>query len=281
MEIIFYNKEKSINFLKNSDEFINYIKNTDELTFKEKTGVKEGRIRTKISNIENYLYLIRDFSKKEKDYVTNIINSLPKQPMILNKWIFIKVSDRLEKGWPFTIEDTIVITNKFLRGSSIEELRYTLSHEKIHNLQWMYPNYFYSIYKLYGFDTIPVSNLNRVVIYSNPDGLQTSNNSWFYNYKNLYLVPVMTYHDNTIKKESLPIKIDYKRQIGSLYSNDSYKTEPILTKIFPECDRSQCYHPHEIFADLGARYILNGHLKTKLINNFFNDLSEFIFQTVL
>jgi len=53
-------------------------------------------------------------------------------------WKFAKVSDDIELGYPHTLEDTIVLSPKFLETPE-DQMMITLLHEKIHIYQRRYP----------------------------------------------------------------------------------------------------------------------------------------------
>ena len=112
MEIIFYNSQDAITFLQNSVEFITYLKNTNSKTLPEKTGSTE-------LNINTYLNRVKDFTTNEIIHIKKIINNLPNSALISDTWNLIKVSNNLEKSWPFTIENTIVVTSLFLKQSNM------------------------------------------------------------------------------------------------------------------------------------------------------------------
>ena len=135
MNITFLNKEQARDYLYYSDSFKDYYNNTDTRTLKMKTG-KSNR------SINNYLDKLRNFSSREVDIITQCIKSLPKNSLNIADWRFIKFSNSIEKGWPFTIDNSIVVTSDFINYSDKKDLKYTLCHERIHILQFLFPKIF-------------------------------------------------------------------------------------------------------------------------------------------
>ena len=193
----------------------------------------------------------------------------------MGNWYFIKISSQLNNGWPFTVGNKIIISSECLSQSETS-LRYTLSHERIHTLQWTYPKLFDKVINQLGFINGKVNIDKEIVNFLNPDGLQLES-SYIFRYHHKYYLPLMILENDDIIKKSFQVKRDGDN--FSLIKPYKYKnTEDILGKKFNDCDIHQSYHPNEILADTGAHYILgNHHIKNKIILQFFKELSNLIF----
>ena len=152
---ISYNKLDT-DLLQDLEKYINlFTKN--ETIFKTKNNIKILN-RKVILNfyIKNMLY----FSDEEK-YIIRIyvkyIDDITKKYKLFYKtpWNFIKISHKLEKSMPFTLNKYIFISDKFLKRAKLSlKNNYkflgicdTLIHEKIHVIQRIIPNIFNNFYK--------------------------------------------------------------------------------------------------------------------------------------
>lgn len=88
---------------------------------------------------EHYLSNIVEFTKEEKIYIAKMVKQVDDIPNILPgfhsiPWKFAKVNNNIENGWPHTLKDVIVFTNKNVTSSLA-----TYIHEKIHVYQRLFP----------------------------------------------------------------------------------------------------------------------------------------------
>ncbi len=96
------------------------------------------------SCITNYCDNIKDFTKEQKDYLSQLcdmVNNKIKKYSKLSKlnWKFCKFNINIENGYPHTHSDIIFISDKFFKFN-INENMITLLHELIHIYQRLYPN---------------------------------------------------------------------------------------------------------------------------------------------
>lgn len=267
MEIIFLDREDGISFLGTSKVFLNYFNNLDYRTLPKKTGNSN-------IDINHYLDNIVNFSEANKKLITKIIKTLLPHPLVYGKWEFVKIDPKIELGWPFTIENKIIVSDNIL-GEYNNHLLYTLAHERIHTLQYKYPSLFEEVINNMGFIYLPIKiDPNFITNYLNPDGMQLSKKSYAYLYKENFYVPLMILENNSIKKYSYKIRYNKK----GYYLDSNKKDIKHLTKLFGDCDHGQCYHPNEILADVGGNYILGKKINNTVILGFLDHLTDYVFK---
>jgi len=280
MNITFLTKTEARDYLYYSDTFKEYYNNTDTRTLKTKTG-KANR------SINNYLDKLQNFTENEINTITNVIRKLPKNPLNIADWKFIKFSNSIEKSWPFTIDNAIVVTSDFINYSDNKDLRYTLCHERIHILQFLFPKFFNDFIRDdMGFKMIKLKNHliddTRFINYSNPDGLQTKNKSWIYKVGNKNFIPLLLLESGEVVKKGLRIKI--KNGVGEIVNprDDFNNTIAYFSQKYPYLSGSHLYHPDEILADYGSKFILGYRVildnKDSNLYHFFERLKDFYFR---
>lgn len=229
----------------------------------------------------------KKWSSNEQKMVTNHINRVieifeQNQFTNINKlpWKLIKLSSDLEWGYPFTLQDTILIPDNEIEFAKMENntafndtafndaLIETLIHEIIHIYQKANPdivNKFYT--KQWNWIksnhiTIPHDYKSRFV--HNPDGMDNTSWIWLcpnskeYIFQSLYLKPI-------IKDQQLNDKIIEMRWILTSEDQLSGKTTFTLQQNVKHVvclennvgGNNHMYHPHEMMAYLGTKHLIN------------------------
>lgn len=264
MNIIFYNKIEAQQKLKESNIFKTYIDNINPVTSYTKTN----KI---VCSINTYLRKLENFTAEEKEKILKTLNSVDNCSIVNSKWEFVKLSTQIEKGWPFTVDNMIVLNRDVIK-SSFPRLKYTLCHEKIHTLQAKFPIYFNKFIESIGYQYITIKGINKVNNYVNPDALQIEGNCWVLNHYGELLVPLMIMSNNRIYKKLFKI---YKNR---LITESSIESIPIMSRKYPDAEPNHCYHPNEVLADIGARYLLRiRELKDRKFTDFFDGLNTLKF----
>ena len=178
-EIITYNK-LNINLCSALYKYISKF-NLNEIKFKTNNNILTNN-KKKVYKF--YLNNIINFTKSDKiilkKYIYILENKYLQKYYIFKKykWNFIKISNKLEKSMPFTLDKYIFISNNFIKQLKNNKLiKYyciILLHEKIHILQRFHKNIFKLFYINYlKFSYYPFITLNKYwerKILSNPDG---------------------------------------------------------------------------------------------------------------
>ncbi len=220
-----------------------------------------------ISNINSYKKLYKDgykdFTDVEKDLLislTNTLNeSLKQTPKLYSiPWKFAKIDFNLEKGFPHTHSDTIVLSNNFfaLEEKSMIE---TLLHEKIHVYQRLYPLQTYNLISSWN-----ISVIDRIENYkqarNNPDI-----NNFIYAYKDKAFLQI---YNSDHPKDISDSTVVY-------YNPPDNNEKHAITKHdlnIPEVV-TQFEHPYEIMATLIPKIILYNYQEP---SNFMNSTMEWI-----
>ena len=279
---ISYNKLDT-DLLQDLEKYINlFTKN--ETIFKTKNNIKILN-RKVILNfyIKNMLY----FSDEEK-YIIRIyvkyIDDITKKYKLFYKtpWNFIKISHKLEKSMPFTLNKYIFISDKFLKRAKLSlKNNYkflgicdTLIHEKIHVIQRIIPNIFNNFYKrelnsIY-LPKIELSNYWKKKHIKNTDGL---NIICAYFYKGDMYLPLLLFNHKTRNMKQIAIKLYRKNE--KYYSTKTYMNINNFAPLTIYPFDVSTYHPNEITADIIPKLILNTS-NNRFINNKFNKLLKYI-----
>jgi len=165
-------------------------------------------------------------------------------------WKFIKMDHRLEWGFPHTIEDYIVLSDKFLEKMSsglqtpstgfFIKCTGTLIHEQIHVLQRKHPDWFRKLYLSWGFRQTPVyipPEIERKLLI-NPDGLSRN---WVIEVKGKRYLPLSMVKNHQLvlgEIESINGR-DMVTKLSQSQIDDYFKSIP---------SKRQAYHPNEISA---------------------------------
>jgi hypothetical protein len=170
-------------------------------------------------------------------------------------------------GMPFTLGDAILIPENLFK-IPLKSLIQILCHEQHHVLQRQYINQFnYFTSKYLKFQQVEITNLPKNQ-FINPDGLQVSKKTYIIKIKKYWYCPLLILTNNGLQKILYRVDLNNSR----LFKD---KTIPFssLNALFPTCPPSQLYHPNEILAELGAKYMLEKSSGDINIDKFFKNLS--------
>ena len=106
-----------------------------------------------------------NFTEADKFKINNVLNSLKKRIMnfnnknntnfpVMKTWNLIKISSDIDWGFPYTIDNYIVISDDFITNVSKKQMLSTLFHEQFHIYQRKYPIIFKKLYSKWNFQYI-------------------------------------------------------------------------------------------------------------------------------
>ena len=252
----YYGSSSNINNMRNIAKKI-YVKNTINFTEVDKF---------KLNNILNSLNRrIIDFNKKNN---TNI--------PVMKTWNLIKISSDMDWGFPYTIDNYIVISDDFITNGLTEQMLSTLFHEQFHIYQRKYPIIFKKLYSQWNFKYIKNFKLPSKIddyIITNPDA---PNNDYIFKInKNNYLLPILILdknnNDNHLSKCIFLKKNKNSLQIKSLKLVNLKDIPKYFARFYKI---HQNYHPNEIFANLMSKIVFQKlelrNYDYKLIKKFFD-----------
>lgn len=186
------------------------------------------------------------FTDSEKDILdkcitraNNILIDFPKIQQ--TPWNFAKVHSSIENGFPHTLGNIIVLSERVFTYS-IEDLTKTLIHEKIHVVQRTYPFDFIHLYDKIGFKKtkdISRHDLAR----ANPDI-----DNYLYVYEKTHQVPMQLY------TSKYPSSIAESVAKLVMFDGSSEEATPRALGL-PQDIRCQLEHPNEITACLIAEML--------------------------
>ena len=240
------NFQSSNNFI----SFAEFTRTIDKSPFFVRMSPVDLYARGVVSKNEyktKYINAFVEFTPAEKtrlDRLTSQTNFAPTIP-----WKFAKVKDTIEHGFPHTLEDLIVLSDKSLSFDDIS-LTETLIHEKVHVFQRRHEPYVKNIIARWGFHAVP-PHVRHPLHRNNPDLPE----------ENYALTPgtvIMQLYNS-----SHPASItDSKPCIISLQSNE---VRPFYNPgLFPSYVQ-QLEHPYEIMATIIAHEYMNPSYQTPLL----------------
>jgi len=136
----FINPTEGTEYLKNLEEFNYYIRNTPKEQY---SFISDGLLNENNTEEEYrkfYLSQLRPWLTIEISKINKGLIQLYKETDYYKRtwdtpWRFIKFSDKLEGGMPFTLGNVIMMPEKIINREIDEEYLETLLHEKMHILQ--------------------------------------------------------------------------------------------------------------------------------------------------
>lgn len=243
----------------------------------------------------SYHSQLQPLTVPEAGWITNCVRLIPTNPIIPVRfpWKFIRTTDKLEEGMPYTLGDTIFLPPGLTTPQSMPEYRvaHTLAHEWMHLLQRRYPKFHRSfIIRHMKFNEVSVVgdwNLGKYHLYSNPDGLQTKDRSWIFTVDNKWYLPLLlssvssadTSGQISLSKKSVVVIPEVSVGPITRVSSSGKLVDNIHTTLadrFHSCPHHNLYHPHEILAELGADYLMESTCGSILFDRFFQRLGRLI-----
>jgi hypothetical protein len=240
------------------------------------------------TTVRRYTQLLHPMVATEQAWIRYCLSKIPTCPLtnLYLTWKFIGTSDTLEAGMPYTIGEVIFLPPSFTvkNYTPAPTVTHTLCHEWIHVLQRKFPfTHYQFITRVMGFRRVRVMGswkLGKYQVYSNPDGLQLPTGAWVFadDRSNWYLPLLLTVPPkDQLHKLSLQVKFTSKTSsqvisTGRLVNNIT----PVLGNRFRKCPSNHLYHPHEILAELGADYLMDGTTGSKRFDGFYQTLGEHV-----
>lgn len=253
-EIIKTPKNPKIEFI--DQDYFNYI--VDNAQYFNRMNELD-LIARDASNINSYKKLYKDGYKGFSDMERNILISLTNKLNDILKdkckniysipWKFAKLDYNLEKGYPHTHSDVIVLTTVFFGLDKLIMLE-TLLHEKIHVYQRLYPLYTQNLISLWNFKLIDRFE-NYKDARNNPDI-----NNFVYSQTNSDKAFLQVY--NSPQPTSISDSAVY---FYIIKSKDEKQKENIVTKQnlnIPDIV-TQYEHPYEIMATFLPKIIIHNY----------------------
>jgi len=261
--IEFLSAIKGQKYLLNDDYFSKFNKN-DIIS----RNLKESKSEIKIFYSQNIL----SFNNKDKNSINWIINLLKSKLgniIFIKKWGFIKVTNKIENGYPHTRNLYIVLSESILNNindlynnnsiyMALKNIGSLFIHENVHVYQKMYPKIFENLYTQYwNFTKVNfIENSNKYINNNrtNPDGLDVN---WIFN-NEIWILSL--YNDDKKMNNVRYVGIYLDRLNNGLYSVPKYpKMIDILNisnfKNFFNIEHN-LYHPNEICAEIFSIFYL-------------------------
>ena len=269
-----------INFIEDRNIIKNIFKDYIKNLLKSSNKILSIKVNKLLINIDfNYLLNIYInnvifFSYNEKIIITNWISKINSNYNQFNKfnnikWNFVKLSTNMELSKPFTLQNTIFLTNDIFKDS---KPIYILIHEKIHIIQRLYPTIFQCLYTA-NLGLIPANiiftDFWRDKLFPNPDGIKYQH---IYEFNKNFFLPILAWIENKVTQ----IVIFIQKLNNQYITTNKYwfltDFKHIFFKNYP--DNISLYHPNEISAEILTYIIMNKNidddikLKFKKISDF-------------
>lgn len=216
----------------------NYFKTFTENDFKIRNCNSEKHCKTIYKNN------LHEFTAPEKKHLSKLIKKTniflkPYPSLSRIPWKFCKIKPSIENGFPHTHDNVIFLSKYFFKREFIQKIE-TLIHEKIHLFQRLYIDKTDEMYKKFEFNK---NNTNIEKRRANPDldeyNYDYKGNEFYYEYNNN------------------PTNIN---DVSNFYSKNK---DEIVKKFGVETE-----HPHEIFAYLISKKIIEKKLNDPIIINY-------------
>lgn len=245
----------------------NEFKNTDDYN-KREINARTNFVHPKLVSdtgedmmLETYKKNVMEFTEDEKQYLTDGVNYLfthhkNKLPLI-RAWNFIKLHESIDWGYPFTLDNYIVLSSKVISGNTKEMAR-LLFHEQLHIIQRnekkIFSDFYVKQWKFKKFDLPNDPWINKYLVH-NPD----SKDYFIYKLSDeLYLLPLATTHSNQYRLTESALFLTSTKKI--LAKDDEPHIEP-LRNVKEYNNRfynaESLYHPNEIFATILTSMVFN------------------------
>lgn len=199
---------------------------------------------SKTEYMNTYITAFMEFSPAEKTRLTKLVSMIHYAPHI--PWNFAKVSSAIEKGFPHTLEDTIVLSDTSLAHND-HMLIETLIHEKVHILQRREPAHAAEFIKRLGF--IKSGHITHPLKRNNPDLPEE-------NYALLPNTAIMQLYNS-----DRPSSISDSQPF--VVSTVTHEIQPFQNSGNLPSYVHQLEHPYEIMATIIAREYMNQNFRNR------------------
>lgn len=270
-----------IQFIENKTTIKNIFKNYIQSLLNSSNKILSVKVNKQLiyTNFDNLLNIyfnnILFFSSNEKHIIINWISKIRNNYNQFSKfndtkWNFVKLSTNIELSMPFTLQNTIFLTENIF--NDLNPI-YTLIHEKIHVMQRLYPSIFEFVYTA-NLGLIPTNiifiDFWKDILFPNPDGLKYEH---LYEFNNNYYLPILAW----IKNKTEQIVILIEKQNNQYITTSKYwhlnDFKDIFFKNYP--NNISLYHPNEISAEILTYIIMNKNLDDD-IKLKFKKISDFL-----
>jgi len=245
--LFFFKKTTCIKYL-TVDEFMSITNSSEYFNNMNSYDLQVRKSNNKNEYFKKYQLGYLAFTMEQKNILLNIVNIIEKKINKYNnfkniKWVFVKIDTNLENSFPHTIENVIVLSNKFFYNSTSSQINIII-HEKVHIYQRMYPEYINILYKNWGFDKVEFDiDYNR----NNPDI------KYYYSYNNNLLIQLYTNNPRELyNSNTYLINLENNNKI---IINDNIIKQYNL----PNISISKLEHPAEIMAEIISLYLTNSY----------------------
>lgn len=271
--------EYAVNILSKSQGEKVFEKYKDTSNYKDKEIIARSNLKVKNKNDMKRFYIdnVRNFTADEKreiiDAVNYIFRNYGKKMPLIKEWNIIKVSRDVDWGFPFTMDNYIILPEGTIKSS----LAKTLFHEQIHIIQRRRKDVFRKYYQdIWGFESYNLPNekwINKNLVI-NPDSDD------FYKWKladDLYVLPLPTTDKNRFMESAIFI------DNGNILANNEKVHVENLRNVKEYVERfynaESLYHPGEIFATLLTSMVFDNKSVSmkdqKGIDELFINLKEY------
>lgn len=263
-----------------------YINTIHPYQYKNKINAERNTIVSKYQFMDLYLASLQTPSTKynellniHKKYAIDIFsqNNLSNLVKYIQDTNIIMSVNNLEGGMPFTIGNTIILSDMFMEkyyndwvnnNKSIQiNFIETLLHEYLHIIQRKKQSLFDSYYKKhykYLVKQFSITNMERNIQKKHMTNPDSNNTFWTYKKNGNIYIPIL-YKDND---KYVPYVVKHKQPIKHKHSNSKYVERKPLLDIFNKIHGfvNVSYHPNETFA-----YRVSKSLISKDKNRFHYD----------
>lgn len=208
-----------------------------------------GRAYTPEWMLQQYMQFVRRFSINEMTRLQSIVEHSPR--LRARTWKFVKLDDSMDFGFPYTLNDVVVLPSSFLAQHDEREAAVTLLHESFHIDQRANQPRFDSFYKRqWGYVrpkrlTVPEGIWKHTV--TDPDAPDIR---WVRQMNGAYWWTALVLPN----EKSHPIAVAYMckqtRPGHFVVTNEKRPLTSFKACLFGETD---AYHPNELFATVYSR----------------------------
>ena len=205
-------------------------------------GVVNSQDSYREDMLDCYKQAVLDFTDQEK---ASLVELIEHNPRLKNKaWKFLKLASQMDWGYPFTLEDVVVLPDSILQIVTAK----TLIHEHIHIEQRKHKRMFDDLYQdKFGYSRpdklqIPISVLENTV--TNPDGSDTN---WIKKLGNRWYWSALMLQNGSEKPKGMAYECIISRPFVATVTEVGI---PLAGLKFAFRGHTNTYHPNEFIASL-------------------------------